>query len=487
MPTVRHGATRDVITVLVRGWKLVVGFPVAFGLIALLVCLVQTPVYEATVTLYVTSGETQTPTPYEGVMGAAARVASFSKLVYSDEVLARAVKAADLHMTVDQAKNAVHSAITAETVMLTVSATDPNPEVAKRLADAVAHSMMETVTALEVPNGGGTPTSRLTIVTPATVNPQPVSPTTSMDVVLATLGGLVVGLAITLIRERLNNTVRDEQDIEKTVGARLLGRIPHDDVLGAARIIDFGGPATPAAGAFRHLRTVLSAPRSERSLATILVTSPREGEGKSTVAVNLAAAFAESGSSVVLVDAHLGNPAVAPRTGNGDGPGLAEAISSQVPWLQGSGIDGLKVIGAGTMDDTDLADLLASSASGKLFGQLAESFRYVIVDSPSLFDGPDAEAVARWADGVLLVARRGQSKISECCESLTQMSDIGAELVGVVLNDVPPPMGRERPMPIGAFWPRRHRLTLSNRKPAPLHGSPTLRPRPRLPAAKAHE
>jgi polysaccharide biosynthesis transport protein len=110
-----------------------------------------------------------------------------------------------------------------------------------------------------------------------------------LDVVLATIGGLLVGVAAALTRERLNNTVRDEQDIEKVVGARPLGRIPHDETLGAARTIDFGASRTTAAGAFRHLRTALSVAHSERSHATILVTSPRECEGKSTVALNLAA------------------------------------------------------------------------------------------------------------------------------------------------------------------------------------------------------
>jgi polysaccharide biosynthesis transport protein len=99
---------------------------------------------------------------------------------------------------------------------------------------------------------------------------------------------------------------------------------------------------------------------------------------------------------------------VARRTGNGEVPGLADAIHSQVPPLQLSAmaIDGLKLIGAGRMRDHDPADLLASSACGTFF-----------VDSPSLFDGPEAEAAARWADGVLLVTRRGGSKISDWSEN----------------------------------------------------------------------
>jgi succinoglycan biosynthesis transport protein ExoP len=464
MLPVRHTATRDAITVLIHGWKLIVGFAVAFGLIALLTCLLQKPVYQATATLFVSSvGNDQAASaPYENAMGSSMLVGSYAKLAYSDTVLVPAVKAAGLNMTVDQAKNAVSTRIIPETVMLTVSAKDQDPDVAQRFTNEVAHSMMDRVAALTKPNGDGPPISRLVVVSPATLNPHPVSPTTLMNVTLATMGGLLLGVAATLTRERLNNTVRDERDIDKVVGARPLGCIPHDKTLSAVLTTDFGAPRAASAGAFRYLRTALSVAHSKRSLATFLVTSPRGGEGKSTVALNLAAAFAESGSTVVLVDADLGNPAVARRMGNGEVPGLADVIHSQVPPLQLSAmaIDGLKVIGAGRMRDNDPAGLLASSGCGKFFKQLAESFDYVIVDSPSLLEGPEAGAAACWADGVLLVARPGRSKLSECYASVAQLSDIGAELVGVVLNDVRLPRGHERPAPPRALGPRRDRLAL---------------------------
>lgn len=481
MPTIRRTATRDAITVLIRGWKIVVGVPVTFGLIAMLACSLQKPVYEATATLYITSGANGPAgpsLPYEWLMGAAGRVTSYAKLVYSDEVMTRAVKDSGLNMTVAEARTAARSGTVPESEMLTVSARHQDPEVAQRLTSALANSMVKTVAMIEMPNGGGAPTSRLTIVTPATINPAPVSPATSMDVTLATIIGLLVGVAGVLTRERLNNTVRDERDVENIFGARPLPCIPHDEVLAAAQIIDFGAPATAAAGAFRHLRTALSVAHSPHPLATIMVTSPRDGEGKSTVALNLAAAFAEGGSTVVVVDAHVRNPAVATRTGNCEGPGLADAIRSQIPLLQPSAIDNLKVISAGNMSDDDLTDLLASRGCGIFFEHLVKSFDYVIVDSPPLFDGPEAEATARWADGVLLVASRGRSKISDCYRSLEQLSSIGTELVGVVLNDV-------RPQPAPAYRSRRNRLAGSTG--ATTHRNRSRSPSPKSPAAKIRE
>ena len=480
MLTVRPTATRDVITVLIRGWKLIVGSVVAFGLIALTFCLLQKPVYEASTTLYVTSGTKGEgrAQPYEDVMGAVGRVTSYSKLIYSDTVLAGAVKASGLNMTLDQARAAVSSSPVPESEMLTVTARDQDGEVAQRFASALGDSMIHTIAALEVPNGGGPPSTRLSTVTPATLNPKPASPTTSMNVTVAMFGGFLAGVATALTRERLNNTIRDERDIQKVVGERPLGCIPHDRTLGAALTTDFDGPGTAAAGAFRHLRTALAVAHSKRSLTTLLVTSPREGEGKSTVALNLAAAFAESGTRVVLVDADLGNPAVAKRMGNGEAPGLADLIHSQIAPLQLSAVtmDGLKVISAGRIRDNDAAGLLASSACGKFFKQLAESFDYVIVDSPSLLNGPAAQAAACWADGVIVVTRQGRSKISECYGSVNQLSDIDAELVGVVLNDVRPPSGSNGSATPSIDWARRRQLGAGTRQTTPTNGSPTPKP-----------
>lgn len=470
MLSVKHNATRDVVTVVARGWKLILGFTVTFGLIALLVSLIQKPVYEATATLFVTSmGGGQGPSsPYENAMGSSMLVGSYARLAYSDTVLVPAIKAAGLNMSVAEARNAVSTRIIPETVMLTVSAKYHDPNVAKRFASEISHSMIDGVTALTKPNGDSPPISKLTIVTPATLNPEPTSPTTLMNVTLAVLGGLLAGVAAALTRERLNNTVRDERDLEKVVGVRPLGSIPHDRTLRAGLTLDFGVPAI-AAGAFRHLSTALSVTYSDRLPATILVTSPRKGEGKSTVALNLAAAFAGSGRTVVLVDADLGNPVVARRTGNSEVPGLADAINSEAKnevaplQLSAMAIDSLKVIGAGRTRDKDPADLLASSACGKFFKQLSETFDYVIVDSPSLLDGPEAEAVACWADGVLLVSRSGKSKLSDCHASVTQLSDIGAEMVGVVLNDVRPSTDHKAPARSRAIGSWRDRLALSTR------------------------
>ena len=151
MLTVPHAATRDAMSVLIRGWKLIAGFAVPFGLIALLMCSLQKPVYEASATLYVTSGgdTSRVAASYDGIMGAAGRVASYSKLIDSDRVLARAVKAAGLNMTVAQAKNVVQAEVVPQSILIKVSAKDQNPEVAQRFANALAQSMIDTIAALD--------------------------------------------------------------------------------------------------------------------------------------------------------------------------------------------------------------------------------------------------------------------------------------------------------------------------------------------------
>ncbi|BBY28617.1 polysaccharide biosynthesis tyrosine autokinase [Mycolicibacterium sediminis] len=439
MPTMQRMSTRDAITVLSRGWWIILGTALVFGLIALVVSLIQKPVYEASTTMYVTAGSIENRvTPYEDVMGSQNRVNSYAKLVFSDSVLEPAVKAAGLDMPVDQARDVVGAETVPDTVLLTITARDASPEVARRLANAVADSMADRVSALETPSGGGQPSARLTALSPATVADDPVSPLLLINTVLATVIGLFAGIVLALGRERLNNSVRDDADVERQAGTRTLAKLPHDRLFGETSTLDFGAAASPAAAAFRHLRTGLSVAHSERALSTILVTSPRKGDGKSTVAVNLAAAFAEGGNSVVLVDANLRQPGVGVRTATSDARGLTSAITGRAPLsaiLQVAQFDGLNVLTAGKLGRSNPADLLSSPACGTLFQELRQSFDYVIVDAASLLEGPDAEAAARWVDGVLLVARPKRSKISDLHDCMDHLENINVDVIGVVLNE----------------------------------------------------
>ena len=319
--------------------------------------------------------------------------------------------------------------------MMTVSATDADPLIAQRLANGVADSLADAVATLEVPGGGGVPVTRLTVVNTATVEDNLFFPRPVITVVLAFGVGLIVGVLLALILERLNNRARDERDAEVALDTRTLATVPAGGVAGG--VVDFDSGNSDAASAFRVLRTALTPATHESAVRKLLVTSARSGDGKTTVAINLATALARASNSVVLVDANLTNPAVNSRTGADADKGLADVLGGRAlidDALMPARNATFAVLAAGSTSADNSADLLSSRAFDELLDELANRFEYVIIDSASLLDGPDGAPSVSTADGVLMIVGR-KSKLSDLRKVRERLDELRARLVGLVFCD----------------------------------------------------
>lgn len=436
----RNSPMRSAVSVLKRGWLVILLVTVICGAAGLLVSALQEPTYRSTASLYVTSGsENNAQSAYQGSLASQQRVTSYTKLVDSDAVVGNALKAADLGMSMSDAKVALSASTTPETVLLNVAAEGPDRVQVAGLANAVADSMTEYVSRLETPSGSDTPLAKLTIVTPASVSSDPVAPQTERNVALGFVVGLIAGLAVVFCRDRYNNKVRDEGELASIARAPVLAAVPSDDLLKQQGLIDFGSGATLAAEAYRKLRTNLSFTSVDNPSRRIVVTSALAAEGKTTTAMNLAAALAESGKRVVLVDADLRRPQVYHRAGGMGDIGLTNYLKgdgSMADLLQPSEISGLQILASGPQPPNP-AELLGSKKAGQGIENLSAMFDYVIIDSPPLLPVTDAAVLARWADGVVLVARANQSRIPDIAASIEQLEAVQARLIGVVLTDVP--------------------------------------------------
>ncbi|PZU03379.1 MAG: protein tyrosine kinase [Gordonia sp. (in: high G+C Gram-positive bacteria)] len=433
-------ALRHAVGVIKRGWLVVLLITVICGAAGLIYSLLQDPVYRSTATLYVTSGtEESVQSAYQGSLASQQRVISYTKLVDSDAVLSAALGGSDLQIGVSEAKSALSASTTPDTVLLNISAESHNKDEAAGLANAVAESLTTYVRQLETPSGGGSPLAKLTVVTPASPHSSPVAPETMQIVSGSILGGLVIGLIVVFLRDRFNNRIRDDEEMASVTSAPVLATIPSDDLLKKQGLIQFSSGATLAAESYRKLRTNLSFASVDTPLRTLVVTSAMAAEGKTTTAMNLAAALAETGKRVVLVDADLRRPQVYHRAGGMGDIGLTNYLKgdgSMADLLQQSDVDGLQILGSGPQPPNP-AELLGSKKAGQGIQNLSTLFDYVIIDSPPLLPVTDAAVLAQWADGVVLVARANQSRIPDVTASIDQLEAVQAKLVGVVLTDVP--------------------------------------------------
>ena len=436
----RGEALRHGLRIVKGGWILILVVTVICGAAGLGFSLLQDPVYRSTTTLYVTSGSNgSSQSNLQDSLAAQQRVTSYTKLVASDAIVREAVESTTLNLSVGEAKAALTATSSPETVLLNVSARSENKDTAANLANAVARSMTDFVRELETPSGGGNPLAKLTVVTPAEPSDTPISPRTKRNTALAVLVGFALGVAAVFARDRFNNRVQGEEQIGTITKSPVLASVPSDELLKKQGLIDFSSGATLAAEAYRKLRTNLSFTSIDNPSRRIVVTSALAAEGKTTTAMNLAAALAETGKRVVLVDADLRRPQVYHRTGGMGDIGLTNYLKgdgSMADLLQPSEVKGLQILASGPQPPNP-AELLGSKKAGQGIENLSAMFDYVIIDSPPLLPVTDAAVLAQWADGVVLVARANQSRIPDIAASIEQLEAVQAKLIGVVLTDVP--------------------------------------------------
>jgi len=280
-------------------------------------------------------------------------------------------------------------------------------------------------------------TGSASVLTTAVSDPAPVSPNPVRNGALGLALGIAVGLGLVFLAEQLGTKIRSTQEAEAAYGAPVLASIPVAtfDKDETRRLIVVQHPDSPAANAYRGLRINLDFINFERELRTLIVTSAAPGEGKSTVAANLASALAQAGQRVVLLNCDFRRPSETDFfecvTGH---IGLSDLLRNGVPEIEAfqkvEGLDSLVVVASGSLPPNP-SDLLGSSRMQELVAALRESMDWVIMDAPPLLAVPDAAALARWADGVLIVTHIGVSTRDAAHAARDQLDKIGARVLGI--------------------------------------------------------
>jgi succinoglycan biosynthesis transport protein ExoP len=275
------------------------------------------------------------------------------------------------------------------------------------------------------------------VVSSAVVEPVPIAPNPVRNTVLALAVGVTLGLGMAFLLEYLDNTIKSTDEAEKTYGAPVLGHVPAErfEKDEKRRLTIVQRPGSPAAEAYRVLRNSLDFVNFEHDIKTLMVTSSAPGEGKSTVAANLAAALAQAGGKVVLLNCDFRRPTTDQFFAVNNVIGLSDVLLGRNPLksaLQKPGDHELLVLNSGKMPPNP-SELLGSTKMAELIRNLGEWADWVVVDSPPLLAVADASAFARWSDGVLMVTRGGVSTRQSAKTGREMLEKVGARVVGVVV------------------------------------------------------
>jgi succinoglycan biosynthesis transport protein ExoP len=267
------------------------------------------------------------------------------------------------------------------------------------------------------------------------------SPRPFTNLAVGLILGLIGGLTLAAVRSSLDDRIRGPGDVTGVVGLPLLGVVDRISLTDGGsprqRLAMVTQPRSPAAEAFRTIRTNLAHAPGGSDARTIVVTSPAALDGKSTVAANLAVAFAQAGRRTILVDADMRKPSIHELFGLDNSVGLADVLETEAHGLRAvfrpSETPGLRVITSGPIPSHP-AELLGTARARAVFDRLAADADIVVIDSPPALAATDAALLATRADGVILVVAGGSTRRAATTAAEEALRRVGGTVLGVVLD-----------------------------------------------------
>lgn len=286
----------------------------------------------------------------------------------------------------------------------------------------------------------------------ATVPTAPSSPKVSRNTALGGVLGLILGIGIAFLLERFDRRIREPKDLEAIYRLPLLGVVPESKALSRSPRRDGDAQAVLPPGeaeAFHLIRAHLRYFNVDRQLRALMVASAAPGDGKTTIARNLAAAAARMGSRVLLMEVDLRRPTLAQQLDVPSGPGLSDVLIGVVPLSEakqsiavgapsadGAQVRSFDVLVSGATLPPNPGELIESHAMQALLDQAKSMYDLVVVDTPPLTAVSDAFPLLRKVDGVIIVGRVGRNR-RDIAERLHEtLTGAGAPLLGVVANGV---------------------------------------------------
>jgi succinoglycan biosynthesis transport protein ExoP len=265
-----------------------------------------------------------------------------------------------------------------------------------------------------------------------------VRPNLMLNALLAGVCGLMLAGGSMLLIEYLDDSLKSSDDVKQFLGIPVIGYIAEKkkNRKDKEKIMVAEESHSPMNDSFRSLKTNLEFIRFGKQTKTILVTSPEQAEGKTTIAANLAVMFAREGKQVLLLDADMRQPALHQLFNIPNRAGLSDVLHNELD-LETAGrvwkkSKNLKVIPSGPLTP-DSIELLGSEKMRQVLADLEKSFDTILIDTPPCFIA-DAQTLADKVDAILLVIRPGHTRRDSAIAALEQFKRAGANIAGVVLS-----------------------------------------------------
>lgn len=293
----------------------------------------------------------------------------------------------------------------------------------------------------EVGVAGGVESNNIQVVDKAEVPRLPHSPRYPLNLGIAAVAGLILGVMLAFLFERLDDTFRDPDDIERILGLPVLGVVPMPDgdladQPGGLALASVAAPRSMFAEAYRSMRTALQFSTDAGAPTVIGITSSVPGEGKTTSAINLATAFAQTGANVLLIDADLRNPSLHKKLGLEGQAGLSNYLVGQMgpeAVTRGGPVPNLFVIPAGHLPPNP-AELLGGARMQELLLTARTRFTHIIIDGPPVLAIADSLVIGTLVDAMVVAVAAISTQKGATRDALKRLRHIRANVIGGVLT-----------------------------------------------------
>lgn len=359
-------------------------------------------------------------------------VTTYGKIIESRRVADKVIEKMKLDLSYENFIGKVNVTLVSGTEIIKLEVSDQDPTLAAEIANETALIFMDTIKdILFIEN--------IQIIDGAQVPKNKTSPRPALNMAIAGVLGLMIGVFLVFLLEYLDNTLKTEEDVERHLELPVIGAIHIIEDL-ETNLVTQKNPKSPIAEAFRTLRTNIQFSNIDKEMKTLVVTSSTLKEGKSTITANLAATIAENDKSVLLIDCDLRKPRVHKNFEISNLNGLTNIIMgdkklSDIVYKYPE-FDKFHILTSGPIPPNP-AELLGSKKMKKFLEGAKEEYDLIILDSPPIGLVTDSAVLSTIAEGVLLVGAVAEVEIELIKRSKDLLDRVNANIIGVVLNKIP--------------------------------------------------
>ncbi len=300
------------------------------------------------------------------------------------------------------------------------------------------NKQLEQLMAVNVASNVGT--NNISIIDKATPPTKKFKPSLRTNLGLGALLGLLLGMGIAFLREFVDDSIKDSKLLEQVTGLPVLSQLPEMKNMGnkALALQTAIDPGSSLSESIRSLRTSLRFSTRNGAPKSIFITSAGASEGKSTVAVNLATAYAQSGHKVLLIDSDLRNPSIHNLLEINNRSGLTNYLTDSesdnpLSLAKDTKINNLSVVNAGPIPP-DPVELLSSNKMSNSLSTLTGKYDHVIIDGPPILGLSDALVLSNLAESTLIAVEAGETRKTHLIDGLKRLERANANIIGSVFT-----------------------------------------------------